>query len=276
MRRLLAAAVFGLAAAASAPAASAPAEVAMPGQFYAPRRLDVLVGTTVVWRNNDSRVHTVTADDRSFDSGDIPSGTAFERRFDELGSFRFHCRIHRFMRGVVNVYRVALLGPARPVTSGREATLRGLGASPGQRVVLERLAPDAAPVGVGTVTADADGAFTFTFAPDRSATYQARVGSVTSPPATVFVAPRVTLTKTASGRRVLLNVSASPGLPGARVELQVYSRERYAWDRSRAARLGPGSTASFAVAPGGRTYVRAVVRAAAGFADGTSPTVVVG
>ena len=64
-------------------------------------------------------------------------------------------------------------------------------------------------------------------------------------------------------------------LPGARVELQVYSRERYTWDRSRAARLGTGSTSSFAVAPRGRIYVRAVVRGAAGFADGTSSTLLV-
>ena len=43
----------------------------MPGRLYAPGELDVLAGQTVTWRNTDSKSHTVTEDDDTFDSGYI-------------------------------------------------------------------------------------------------------------------------------------------------------------------------------------------------------------
>ncbi|MBM3676450.1 MAG: halocyanin, partial [Actinobacteria bacterium] len=38
-------------------------EVAMPGKAYVPHELDVLLGDTVVWKNQDMGSHTVTAGD---------------------------------------------------------------------------------------------------------------------------------------------------------------------------------------------------------------------
>ena len=43
-------------------------------------------GETVEWSNISSRLHTVTADDDSFDSGDIEAGDRFELTFDTVGS----------------------------------------------------------------------------------------------------------------------------------------------------------------------------------------------
>ena len=102
MTRLLAAAALALAAAASAPAASAPAEVAMPGQFYAPRRLDVLLGTTVVWRNNDTVAHRIVLNDNAnADTGNIAPGASSRAIELPASGANYHCTIHPGMIGSV-------------------------------------------------------------------------------------------------------------------------------------------------------------------------------
>ena len=70
---------------------------------YLPARLEITAGTIVEWTNNDPLVHTVTADDRSWDSGPIEPGKTFRRRFATAGTFAFHCTPHPFMKGVVVV-----------------------------------------------------------------------------------------------------------------------------------------------------------------------------
>ena len=65
--------------------------------------LEVTVGTTVVWTNEDAAAHTVTAVDGSFDSGRLRSGDSWSYTFDTVGTVEFYCRPHPFMRGTVVV-----------------------------------------------------------------------------------------------------------------------------------------------------------------------------
>jgi plastocyanin len=71
--------------------------------MFRPARLVVEAGTTVMWTNGGQVVHTVTAEDGSFDSGAIESGARREIRFARPGSYAFHCTPHPFMRGEVVV-----------------------------------------------------------------------------------------------------------------------------------------------------------------------------
>lgn len=73
------------------------------GWGFAPSSLRVRAGDTVVWRNGGSQVHTVTADDGAFDSGNLSPGETFKRTFDQPATFRFHCTPHPWMKGVVLV-----------------------------------------------------------------------------------------------------------------------------------------------------------------------------
>ena len=65
--------------------------------------IEVVAGTTVEWVNRDLLAHTVTAPDRSFDSGLIQPGSRWRRTFTEPGTYRYVCTPHPFMRGVVRV-----------------------------------------------------------------------------------------------------------------------------------------------------------------------------
>lgn len=70
---------------------------------YAAPRIEIEAGTTVEWLNRDPIDHTVTADDGGWDSGVIAPGARWTRRFDEPGTYPFHCSPHPFMQGVVVV-----------------------------------------------------------------------------------------------------------------------------------------------------------------------------
>ena len=102
----------------------APVPVNIEFQAFSPTPLDVLPGETVEWDNISSRAHTVTADDESFDSGDIEAGDRFERTFDAVGAHDYHCRIHPGMVGELDVRRVILGDPADRARPGRRALRR--------------------------------------------------------------------------------------------------------------------------------------------------------
>jgi plastocyanin len=70
---------------------------------FGPGRLEVTAGTTIVWTNDGQLVHTVSAGDRSFESGPIEPGERRGITFSRAGTFPFHCTPHPFMRGVVVV-----------------------------------------------------------------------------------------------------------------------------------------------------------------------------
>jgi plastocyanin len=67
---------------------------------FASREITVPVGTTVVWEHRGSIAHTVTGDDRSFDSGTVRSGSTFKHTFDEPGRYPYFCEFHGAAGGI--------------------------------------------------------------------------------------------------------------------------------------------------------------------------------
>lgn len=70
---------------------------------YSPATITVAAGTTVTWYNGDTMEHTVTADDGSFDSGNIAVGAKFTRQFSTAGTYPYHCTIHPGMKATIVV-----------------------------------------------------------------------------------------------------------------------------------------------------------------------------
>jgi len=71
--------------------------------MFRPTRIEVTAGTTVVWTNGGQVLHTVTAEDGSFDSGPIEAGSRGAITFSRPGTYRFRCTPHPFMRGEIVV-----------------------------------------------------------------------------------------------------------------------------------------------------------------------------
>ena len=79
------------------------ASVSIKNMAFNPASLSVTTGSTVTWANNDTTIHTVTADDGSFNSGNIAIGASYSRVFSTAGTFSYHCTIHPEMTGKVVV-----------------------------------------------------------------------------------------------------------------------------------------------------------------------------
>jgi plastocyanin len=70
---------------------------------FSPNPVEVKVGETVTWINDDSGRHTVTSKDGVFDSGMMGKGQTFSYTFDKAGEYPYHCEPHPNMVGTVVV-----------------------------------------------------------------------------------------------------------------------------------------------------------------------------
>ena len=65
--------------------------------------LQVRVGTTVTWTNQDSVPHSVTFNNGMKDSGLLNQGQSFSYTFTTPGTYPYYCTVHPSMVGTVNV-----------------------------------------------------------------------------------------------------------------------------------------------------------------------------
>ncbi len=100
---LAAALLIGLPVA--APAASAPATttVHIKNFMFVPASVTVPVGATVAFVNDDQEPHTVTSNDKSFDSEGLDTHQTFTHTFAKAGTYMYFCEVHPYMHGTVIV-----------------------------------------------------------------------------------------------------------------------------------------------------------------------------
>ena len=75
---------------------------------FEPADVTVTAGSTVLWHNKGKEEHSVTADNKSFDSGWKPKGANYQRTFTRPGTYTYYCAPHPWMRGVVRVVAAPL------------------------------------------------------------------------------------------------------------------------------------------------------------------------
>lgn len=77
--------------------------------FYSPLNLEIPVGTTVTWTNDDSVPHNIQSQDESgkvtdlFNSPPLNTGDRFEFTFEESGVYNYFCSFHPWRVGLVTV-----------------------------------------------------------------------------------------------------------------------------------------------------------------------------
>jgi plastocyanin len=69
----------------------------MSDMKFAPETITVPVGTEVTWHNIDSKAHTATANDNSWDTGDMPTGASHSVLFGAAGTYKYHCKYHSIL-----------------------------------------------------------------------------------------------------------------------------------------------------------------------------------
>jgi plastocyanin len=132
---VLTAAVSGM------PAGAASKTVDMEAQSFKPKTVEISAGDKVVWKHQGGESHTVTADNRSFDSspgcsaplwlGCIDNkGDTYEQTFPDGGTFAYYCKRHgapggQGMSGVVVVKaKAATPSTTAPPSSASTTTTR--------------------------------------------------------------------------------------------------------------------------------------------------------
>jgi plastocyanin len=138
MRRLAAVgfmALLTLGPALTARAGDYDAEISAIDNAFDAAIVRIQPGQSIEWPNDGNSPHTVTADDGSFDSGNLTPGATFTSAFDQPGVFAYHCTYHGApgvgMAGVVVVGDAQIpspsggeVGPGRePVPTGFAATV---------------------------------------------------------------------------------------------------------------------------------------------------------
>jgi plastocyanin len=96
------------------PAAAATHTISMKNLSYNPSSLDVAVGDTVVWSNDESVSHSVSG--TAMESPEILPGAKYSFTFSSAGTYDFHCRFHPDMVGKI------VVGSSAPPTPTESAT----------------------------------------------------------------------------------------------------------------------------------------------------------
>jgi plastocyanin len=85
-----------------------PGSSSLTTDAFSPNPIQVSVGTTVTWTNDDAQPHTVNSGENAmqsglFDSPIMPTQATFEYTFTEAGEVPYFCILHPNMVGTVSV-----------------------------------------------------------------------------------------------------------------------------------------------------------------------------
>jgi len=70
---------------------------------FSPASLQVKVGATITVTNADEVAHTLTAKDKSFDTGRLEPGKSATITLRTAGTFAYLCSFHPYMQGSIQV-----------------------------------------------------------------------------------------------------------------------------------------------------------------------------
>ena len=108
-------------------AATSTSSVTIRDFEFDPKAITVDVGTTVTWTNEGPTAHTATADDGTFDTGNLVKGASGSYKFTKAGTYNYHCTPHPQMKATVTVTSSG--GSAAPDSGSSSNSSNGNGGS---------------------------------------------------------------------------------------------------------------------------------------------------
>jgi plastocyanin len=111
--------------------AAAAGSVTIKDFAFAPSSLTIGVGDTVTWTNSGPSIHTATAKDGSFDSGNLDKGQSYSKTFSSAGTYSYICRPHPFMTGKIVVTAAGASGGGSNSGGGSSGSGTGAGSGTG-------------------------------------------------------------------------------------------------------------------------------------------------
>jgi len=86
---------------ANTPGAVGPIEIKIANFAFDRNELTLRVGANVSFVNYDSVSHQIASDSTNLNSGVLQQGQAFSTKFDQAGTYNYHCSIHPSMTGKI-------------------------------------------------------------------------------------------------------------------------------------------------------------------------------
>src|SRR5438552_3017259 len=176
-------------------ALAATSSVNIQGSAFVPPTTTVRVGDTVSWTNRDTFSHTSTSDTGAWNSDVIRAGSSFSFTFRAAGTFAYHCAIHAFMHGTIEVQAVTTPQPTAPPTAPPTP----------ERTAPPTIAPTAPPTPAPTEAPTPDP----TTAPPSATPSPAATSSETASPSPSAAAAQLTPAPNASGGVAPLLIGAA-------------------------------------------------------------------
>jgi len=82
---------------------AAETEVKIDNFAFAPQRVVVKAGTTVIWINDDDIPHTIASSTKLFKSNALDTKDKFSFTFTTAGAYEYFCSLHPHMTGTIVV-----------------------------------------------------------------------------------------------------------------------------------------------------------------------------
>jgi plastocyanin len=79
------------------------AKVSIINFAFTPAEITIGPGQSVTWTNDDGAPHGLEYHDGAKGTNLLLPGAAFSRRFDQIGTYDYHCPVHPYMTGRVVV-----------------------------------------------------------------------------------------------------------------------------------------------------------------------------
>jgi plastocyanin len=68
---------------------------------FSPDPITVKAGARITVTNDDGTTHTLTASNKSFDTGDLDGGASATITIARAGTYKYFCNIHNYMTGTI-------------------------------------------------------------------------------------------------------------------------------------------------------------------------------